>query len=235
VRAGEVIGGGWDLFKRFWRHLIPIALVVYLAISLIALVLTLIAGILGAIVSAVVAIAGVFWLQAALVEAVADVRDGRADLSIGDTLRRVWPRVPTVAVAGLLAGIAIAIGFVLLIAPGLFLLTIWCLIVPAIVLEGKGIMESFGRSRELVSGYGWTVCGVIVLTVLILLAASIVVSIVLSPLNDSLQQYVSDVISNTVFAPFVAATWTLMYFRLRELKEPAAAETLPAGAAFDEA
>jgi hypothetical protein len=233
MSAGEVIGGGWDLFKRFWRHLVPIALVVYLAISLVALVLTLIAGVLGAIVSVFVSIAGVFWLQAALVEAVRDVRDGRADLSIQETLKRTGPRVPTVAVAGLLAGVAIALGFVLFIAPGLFLLTIWSVIIPAIVIEGRGVTESFGRSRELVRGYGWTVCGVVVLTFLLLIGVSIVVSIILSPLDDSIQRYISDVISNTVFAPFVAATWTLMYFRLRELKEPAT-ETLPAGAAFRE-
>src|SRR5215204_120029 len=227
ISAGEVIGGGWDLFKRFWRHLIPIALVVYLAISLLALVLTLIAGILGAIISVFVSIAGVFWLQAALVEAVRDVRDGRADLSIQETLRRTWPRVPTVAVAGLLAGIAIAIGFVLL--------TIWSLIIPAIVIEGRGVIESFGRSRELVRGYGWTVCGVVGLTCLLLIAVSVVVGIVLSPLEDSIQRYVSDVISNTIFAPFVAATWTLMYFRLRELKEPEpASEPVAPGAAFRE-
>jgi hypothetical protein len=226
MQVGDALGGGWDIYKRFWRHLVPIALIVYVIISLIALVLTSIAGVLGAIVSAFVSIAGVFWLQAALVEAVADVRDGRADLSIGDTLRRTWPRVPTVVLAGILAGIAIAIGLALLIAPGLYLLTIWSLIVPAIVLEGRGVGEAFGRSRDLVRGYGWTVFGVILLTFLLLVVVSIVVGILLSPLDDSLQRYLSDVVSNTVFAPFVAATWTLMYFQLRELKEPAPAADL---------
>jgi len=233
LSVGETIRGGWDLYKRFWRHLVPIALVVYLVISLVTLLLTLLAGILGAIVSAFVSIAGVFWLQAALVEAVNDVRDGRADLSLDETLRRTWPRVPTVAVAGILAGLAIAIGLVLLIAPGLFLLTIWSVIVPTIVLENRSVMESFGRSRELVSGYGWTVFGVIVMTFLLLLAVSIVVGLILSPLDDALQRYLSDVVSNTIFAPFVAATWTLMYFRLRDLKEPAGESPAP-GAAFSE-
>jgi len=226
MQVGDALGGGWDIYKRFWRHLVPIALIVYVIISLIALVLTSIAGVLGAIVSAFVSIAGVFWLQAALVEAVADVRDGRVDLSIGDTLRRTWPRVPTVVLAGILAGIAIAIGLALLIAPGLYLLTIWSLIVPAIVLEGRGVGEAFGRSRDLVRGYGWTVFGVILVTFLLLVVVSIVVSILLSPLDDSLQRYLSDVVSNTVFAPFVAATWTLMYFQLRDLKEPAPATDL---------
>jgi hypothetical protein len=233
MRVGEVVSGGWDLYKRFWRHLIPIALLVYLVISLLVLALAALAGVLGTIAGAFVTIAGVFWLQAALVEAVSDVRDGRADLSIGETLKRTWPRVPAVAVAGILAGLAIAVGLLLLIAPGLFLLTIWSLIVPAIVLEKRAVFEAFGRSRELVSGYGWTVFGVIIVTFLLLIVVSIVIQLLLTPLDDALQRYLSDVISNTVFAPFVAATWTLMYFRLRELKEPAA-ELIPAGAAYRE-
>src|SRR3954471_5621508 len=118
MQIGDALGGGWDLYKRFWRHLVPIALVVYLAISLVALVLTALAGILGAVVSAFVSIAGVFWIQAALVEAVNDVRDGSCVLSLGGTLRLAWPRVPTVAVAGILAGLAIVVGLILLIAPG---------------------------------------------------------------------------------------------------------------------
>jgi hypothetical protein len=233
MQIGDVLGGGWDLYKRFWRHLIPIALVIYVAISLIAVALALIAGWLGAILAAFVSVAGVFWLQAALVEAVSDVRDGRADLSIGETLGRTWPRVPTVAAAGILAAIAIVIGLILLIVPGLFLLTIWVLIVPAIVLEGRGVFESFGRSRELVRGYGWTVFGVILMTFLLLLVVSFFIGLILSPLNDSLQRFVSDVVSNTLLAPFVAATWTLMYFQLRDIKQPAPADA-PAGAAFTE-
>jgi hypothetical protein len=41
------------------------------------------------------------------------------------------------------------------------------------------------------------------------------------------------VIANTLIAPFVAATWTSTYFRLRQLKEPATTD-LPSGAAFTE-
>lgn len=233
MQVSGALGGGWDIYRRFWRHLVPIALVVYLAISLLALLLVAIAGPLGAIVSAFISIAGVFWLQAALVEAVADVRDGRADLSLTETLRRVWPRVPTVAIAGILAGLSVALGLVLLIAPGLYLLTIWSLIIPAIVLEQKGIGDSFGRSRELVRGHGWTVFGVILVTFLLLVVFGVVLGLVLSPLNDSVASYLADVVSNTVLAPFAAATWTVMYFELKAIKEPAT-ESSAAGAAYSE-
>jgi phage shock protein PspC (stress-responsive transcriptional regulator) len=148
-------------------------------------------------------------------------------------LKRVWPRVPAIAVTGILAGLAIVIGLVLLIVPGLYLLTIWSLIVPAIVLENKGIGEAFGRSRELVRGYAWTVFGVVVGVFVLLVLAGIVLSLVLSPLDDSIARYLSDVVSNTLLAPFVAATLTVMYFELRALKEPAVEPGL-GGAAFRE-
>ena len=92
-------------------------------------------------------------MQAALVELVHDVRDGRADRSVGETYRAVQPRLPAAIVAGILAGIGIAIGLILLIVPGLFLLTIWSMLIPVIVIEGKSAGESFtplarGRARE---------------------------------------------------------------------------------------
>src|SRR5215213_6991933 len=165
MQAGTVIGKAWEMYKAHWSHLLPIAFVVYLLGSL---------GWLGAVVGFFVSIAGVFWLQGALVLAIDDVRDGRADLSVSETLDRVRPHLATLALAGLLAGIGIAFGFLLLIVPGLFLLTIWLLIVPAIMLEGCGVSASFARSQELVRGYGWSVFGVIVLTVLIFIGVGIV-------------------------------------------------------------
>ena len=121
------------------------------------------AALLVALITAVVSLVGTFWLQGALVYAVDDVRDGRIDSSIGDLFERVRPYLGTLIVAGILAGLGIALGLVLLIVPGLILLTWWCLIVPVIVLEGKRVGESFSRSRELVRGHGWTVFGVVII------------------------------------------------------------------------
>jgi hypothetical protein len=44
--------------------------------------------------------------------------------------------------ASILAALGIALGFVLLIVPGLILLTLWCLLVPVIVLEGAPAMQA---------------------------------------------------------------------------------------------
>ena len=224
MRAGAVIGKAWDTYAAHWRHLIPIAFVVYVLISLLILLLGTL-GWLGALLGFIASIAGVFWLQGALVLAVDDVRDGRADLSITETLDRVTPHLGTLVAAGLLAGIAIAIGLVLLIVPGLFLLTIWLLIVPAIMLENRGVMESFGRSQELVRGYGWSVFGVIVLTFLIFIAVGIVFGILDSAVDSAWLSFALNVVLQTITAPFLALAWTTTYYELRDLKgaEPTAA------------
>jgi hypothetical protein len=209
-----ILREAWDLYKTHWRTLAPIALVVYLVLGLLSLLLGALLGVLGIVIAALISIVGTFWVQGALVEAVRDVRDGRADLSLAENFRRVQPRLPAIIAAGFLAGIGIALGFVLLIVPGLFLLTIWSMIIPAIVLEGRSAGEAFGRSRELVRGNGWNVFAVIVLTILTVIVAGIIVGIATFWLPDGVQGFVQDVLSNTIVVPFVASAWTLMYFAL---------------------
>ena len=120
--------------------------------------------------------------------------------------------------AGVLAGIGILLGLLLLIVPGLVLMTWWVLIIPVIALERTAAGAAFSRSRELVRGYGWNVFGVIVLTILLLIGFGIVLSIALTPLADWLQGFVSSIVSGTLTAPFIALVWTLLYFRLRDAK-----------------
>jgi hypothetical protein len=213
-----VIGEAWGLYKAHWRHLLPIAFVVYLTIAIVGALLTAALTWLGALIGAVIALVGVFWVQGALVAAVEDIRDARSDLSLGETFAKVRPQLAAITVGGLLAGLGIVLGLLLLIVPGLVLMTWWVLIIPVIVLERTPAGTAFSRSRELVRGYGWNVFGVIVLTILLLLAFEIVLAIVLSPLAEWLQAFVANVASGTLTSPFIALVWTLLYFRLRQAK-----------------
>ncbi len=214
MSPGEVLREAWELYKRHWRHLLPIAFVVYLLLSLVTILLALLLGWLGVISGVFVSLAGVFWLQGALVIAVEDIRDGRADLSIRETLARVRPRLNTLGVTGILASIAITIGLLLLVVPGLVLFTWWALIVPVIMLEGASLGGAFGRSRQLVRGNGWNVFAVIVLTWLVVIAASILIGIFFVWLPVDVRGYVSNVVTNSLLVPYVAIAWTLMYYRL---------------------
>jgi hypothetical protein len=227
MQPGAIIREAWELYKAHWQHLLPLALVVFLGLGLISLLLAAALGAFGALLGSLIGIVGLFWLQGALVEAVSDVRDGRADLTMGDTFKRAQPHIGRLAIAGILAGLGIAIGLVLLIVPGLYLMTIWSVLIPVIVLEGRGVMEAFGRSRELVSGNGWNAFGVIVLSFLILIAAGIVIGIAFVWVSGVLGVFVRNVVSNTLTAPFVALAWTLMYYKLHELKEPVVAPAEP--------
>jgi hypothetical protein len=215
-----VIGEAWETFKAHWRHLVPIALVVYVAVALISLVLVLLLTWFGAILSFIISLIALFWVQGALVRAVEDIRDGRADMSLGETYERVRPQLPAIIVGGLLAGLGIAFGLVLLIVPGLILLTWWIVIIPVIVLEERSAGEAFSRSRELVRGHAWSVFGVIVLTILLVIAFNIVLGILLLPVSDWIQSFVSNIVIGTVVTPFVVVTWTTLYYRLRAAKEP---------------
>ena len=220
MTAGEVIGEAWDAYKAHFSHLIPIAFVVYVLIALLTLLLVVLLGFVGAFVGFFVGIAGVFWLQGALVVAVADVRDGRADLSLGETLSRVKPKLNILALAGILAALGVGIGLLLLIVPGLILWTWWLVIVPVIMLEGSGVTDAFGRSRELVRGHGWSVFGVLVLTILILVAVDLAFRLIAAGFDDVVIELLLDIASQTLTAPFIALAWTLTYYRLRGLEQP---------------
>ena len=208
-----VLSEAWEMYKTYAKHLLAIAFVIYVVAAIIAAILSL-AGTFGSLLGAVVSIVAAFLLQATLVKAVQDVRDGRVDMSIGETVRAATPYIGAVALASILAGIAIVIGLALVIVPGLYLITIWAVIVPVIVIERSGALAAFGRSRQLVRGRGWHVFATLVLVYVILLVADIVLGLIFSALPHVLGSGLSQVISGTLISPFIALVVTLVYYRL---------------------
>jgi hypothetical protein len=202
------------MYKTFAKHLLAIAFVIYLIAAIITGLLALAGGTFGILLGSLVSIVAAFVLQATLVKAVQDVRDGHADLSIGQTVNEALPFIASVAGASILAGIAITIGLLLLIVPGLFLITIWAVIVPVIIIERSGALASFGRSRDLVRGHGWHVFGTLVLVYIIMLVVNIVLGLIFSALPHLLSAGLSSVISGTLISPFLAIVVTLVYYRL---------------------
>lgn len=210
-----VIAEAWAMYRAHAAHLLTIAFVVFVVASLLQALVAGLLGAVGVLLAAIIGIIAAFLLQAALVKAVEDVRDGRADLSLGGTLQAARPAVLRVAVASILAGVAIALGLIAFIVPGLLLMTIWSLIVPVLVIERAGIGEAFGRSRNLVRGFGWNVFATMVAVFLLLLVANIVIGLILLPLPDTAAQFLASVLSGTLVAPFLALVVTLGYYRLR--------------------
>jgi hypothetical protein len=208
-----VLSEAWDLYRRFAGHFLLISFVIYLITAVLVALLSL-AGIAGALIGAIISFAATYVVQASLIKAVQDVRDGRVDLDLSQTVRAAGPYILPVIGASILAGIGVTIGFILLIVPGFILLTYWCLIVPFIVLGGSGVLGSFGNSWRTVRGYAWRVFGTYVLVFLILIAFAIVLGFILILLPLWLRTFVNNLVTGTLISPFLALVATLIYYRL---------------------
>jgi hypothetical protein len=202
------------MYRAHAGHLIGIAFVIYVAAAILDGLVSLAGGVLVSLLGLVITVLAGYLVQAALVKSVQDIRDGRADLSVGETVAAGNAVLLPVAGAAILAGIAIGIGLILIIVPGLYLITIWAVIIPVIVIERSGAISAFGRSYQLVRGHGWHVFGTLVLAWIIQFAVSLVLGVLLSALPLFLRNAVSTVVTGALVAPFIALIVTLVYYRL---------------------
>jgi hypothetical protein len=221
--AGSVIARAFAIFRDHFGVLAGAALLVF---ALDAVATAFLTDALALVAAAVSLVLTTFY-QGMVVRLVDDVRDGRRDSSIGDLVRSVSPVVIPLLVVSILAGLGILIGFILLIVPGLFLLTIWAVVAPVTVLERPGILAAFTRSRELVRGHGWTVFGALILVFLIVLAAGIVAGltgVLIDGGGDSdVGQAVVGWVLNAFVQPLAAVTAAVLYFALLPGEEEAPA------------
>jgi hypothetical protein len=208
------------IYKDQFTLLIPAALVVFVPVALISgLIYAGDVSIIGGLIVAAIATIATYWFQGMVVEAARDILDGRRDHSIGSLVQSVTPVIGPLIIAGILAGLGIGIGLLLLIVPGLFLLTIWAVIAPVIVIERRGAIDSFGRSRELVRGHGWQVFGVIVVLFLIQFIITAVLNAVANSVSDSFVGYtISDLIVRILVAPFTALAAAVLFFELKAIR-----------------
>ena len=210
IQPGAIVSRIGEIYRDQFRVLFGTAVVLYALQFVINLVLSGAAGLVLVLLFWAVSIL----YQGMVVELVQDVRDGRREHSVGQLLRSVesvfWPLVGVSIVFGL----ALAIGFVLFIVPGLVLLVIWSVVAPVTVLERPGVFAAFGRSRQLVRGNGWNVFGVIVIVFVIVFLISIVVGIAASGLGSGGRALVQWAV-NAAIAPITALSASVLYFALR--------------------
>jgi hypothetical protein len=225
---GAVLSRVFQYYREQAAVLLPAALIVFLPIALIAGALVAAGGGVAAILGVlVIAAVGSGLYQATTVEAVRDIQDGRRDLDIGGLFRSAFQVLGPVIVASILLGLGIGLGLVLLIVPGLILMTIWAVTIPAVVIERRSPIEAFGRSRELVRGHGWQVFAVVIVLAILQEVARRVLIAVFSGIGDFVGGAIGLLIANVLFAPLGAIAATVLYLELRRIKEGTAP---PAGA-----
>lgn len=212
LNVGDVISKVADLYRRYAGVLLPVAAVIFLVVGLLewlvdeSLVLSL--------VVAIVAFVATYFYTGMVVNLVDDVRDGRLDQSVGQLFSRVTPVLGTLILASILAGIGIAIGFVLLIIPGLILLTLWAVVAPSILVERRGVFEAFRRSMELVRGNAFQVFAVILVFWVIQFVVSLILGAIGVGAGDGLQALLA-YIGRVITAPLSALAAAVLFFDLK--------------------
>ena len=221
-----------ETYRKTAPVLLSGALIVFLPVAGLT---ALLANSAAAIFVAVLSLVASVWYSGMVVKAVQDVQDGRVDSSIGELFASTTPVLGQLFVVGLIAGLGIALGFVLLIVPGLILLTMWSVAAPVVVMEKPGALAALGRSRQLVRGHGWPVFGVIVAIFFVLLAVSVVIGSIGVISNSAVLTFVFNLVLNVAVAPVYALAAAVMYFALREAHGDLAAGGAPSPAGRDRA
>lgn len=228
LSVGDTINETFSIYGQQFVPLIGSAVLVFIVVGILAGLLAAAGGVILAILASIVQLAGRTLYVGFVVKLVEDVRDGRRDEGIGELFSSAAPAILPLIGFAILAGIGIAIGFVLIIIPGLILLTFWSLGAPAIVAERVGVFEAFGRSWNMVRGNAWSVFGVLVVMLLIAIALSFVLVAIANPIGDG-AILVANIIAGALTAPLFALAVSVMFFDLGggRVRETSPAEAAP--------
>jgi hypothetical protein len=213
IRVGDVVNETFAIYSQNFAPLVLTALVVFLIVGVITGLLQRSGGVFLGVLAAAIQLAAHALYTGFVVQLVRDVRDGRRDLAVGDLFSAATPAIVPLFVFGVLYGIGVAIGFILIIVPGLILLTFWSVGAPAIVVERLGPIQAFGRSWRLVRGDAWAVFGVLVVVFLIL----VVVGVILGGIGAVIGTggiVVAAIVSSVFTAPFSAIASSVLFFDL---------------------
>src|SRR4051794_38268950 len=165
LNVGETLREVFAIYRDQAGVLLPVAFWLFLLAAIIeALTINLLPLFwLGPVVALAV---GILY-QGTVVGLVKDIRDGSRDSSAQTLIRSVLPVFWPLLGASFLTGIGIGGGLLLLIVPGLYLLAVWAVVAPVVVIERRKVTDALGRSRQLVRGSGWPVLGAVMVGFLI--------------------------------------------------------------------
>jgi hypothetical protein len=166
--------------------------------------------------------------QATVAYAVVAQLDGRA-LSLGEVLRAVLPRWSVLVGTVILSAIAILLGLVALVLPGL-VMAIWFQFVgQVVILENGSYLAALRRCRELVRGVFWRTLGQLIVIGLISGAVTFLLALVvaglLHPADASDRSrlvipLVAKLPALVLGLPFSTIAVTLVYLQLRARRPP---------------
>ncbi|RAK57552.1 YciC family protein [Phenylobacterium deserti] len=142
----------------------------------------------------------------------ADLAGGK--LSLGEAFQEGLRIFLPVLGVSILVALAAAVGMVLLIVPGLIIITAWCVSTVVVAAEGTGVIEAIKRSAFLTRGNRWRIFALFILWAVASWLIQLITA-VLGPLGAF--------VSSTVLAAFGVAGLVVLYDRLRIIRDGAVA------------
>jgi hypothetical protein len=138
------------------------------------------------------------------------------DASVVECLGRGLSLLLPVVGLAIVQSLAIAIGMLACLVPGILLAVRWAVSVPAAVTEGTGVSASIERSSFLTDGQRWEVFRVLFVLSVIQIGATLLVSLAAG--NPTLVLLITGV-KDLMIVGLWATGSAVMYYRLRAIKE----------------
>jgi hypothetical protein len=164
---------------------------------------------------------------ALVIQIVVDIREGRGQRTAGDLFSAITPALVNLLLLGILYGLGVGFGLLLLIVPGLYLLTIWAVAAPVVLVERQDAIVSLRRSRELVAGNGWQVFGVLFALFLLSFVVAIIIVGLLAVALGLVGAIIGAIIVGTFLQPLDALARAVMYFELTRINQGGVASAAP--------
>lgn len=142
-------------------------------------------------------------------------RPVRLGESISGGLRRFLPLLGVM----ILFTLGVTLGLVLLLVPGIILMVMWYVAVPACVVEHTGPVRSLARSRELTKGYRWKIFALIVIVYLVTIIGNNLLEAVAMAFGGVAGYIGATIIWQGVAGGFGAVLVAVAYYYLRVAKE----------------
>jgi hypothetical protein len=213
LEVGAVVRRVFQIYVDQAPVLMPAAAVVFVISGILSAVLVAASPGL-ALLALLISLVATALFTGMVVQLVADVQDGRRDGSARDLLRAATPVLGQLLLVSIVIAVCVLVGIVLIVVPGLILITIWAVAIPVVVLERLPGLQPLGRSRELVRGNGWQVFGVILLLVLLVIVLAGVLQVAADSAGTGVGIVVR-VVVGVLTAPLSALASAVLYFELR--------------------
>jgi hypothetical protein len=121
--------------------------------------------------------------------------------------------------AVLLAALGIAVGFLLLVLPGVYLAVRWFFVPQTVVIDAARGPDALTRSSEVVRGFWWRTFGLVVLINLAVAIPAFVLSApftaIATSTDEAVWALIGSIVAESVTAPFAALFSTLLFYDLK--------------------